>query len=162
MWLGHYGAPLLVPTHLRPEDVPPLERTLVAGLLLAHRDAIVAEVLPIVLWDQRGQLDFAKLGKLASKKSEAQSLGLFLDLTGDLSGDRTFGRAARTLRDRRYRRMRYFFSADSRSDLSREIARRHTPKVAKRWHYFMNMTLEGFESHFRKFIPARCSKRDRA
>jgi len=30
----------------------------------------------------------------------------------------------------------------------------HTPKIAKRWHFFMNMTFDGFRSHFRKFIRA--------
>ena len=151
-WLGHYGAPLLVAAHLGPEDVPSLEQTLVHGLRLAHRDAIVAEVLPLVLWHGRQQLDFAKLAQLAKKEGEAQSLGLFLELTGELAGDRTFIRAARALRDRRYRRMKYFFSADGRTDLSREIAHLHTPKVAKRWRFYMNMSFEGFESHFRKFI----------
>jgi len=151
-WLGHYGAPLLVAAHLGPEDVPSLEQTLVHGLRLAHRDAIVAEVLPLVLWHRRQQLDFAKLTLLARKEGEAQSLGLFLELTGELAGDRTFIHAARTLRDRRYRRMKYFFSADGRTELSREITHLHTPKLAKRWHYLMNMTFEGFESHFRKFV----------
>jgi hypothetical protein len=82
---------------------------------------------------------------------EAQSLGLFLELTGELASDRTFIRAARTLRDRRYRPMKYFFVADGRTELSREITHLHTPKVAKRWHFFMNMALEGFAAHFRKF-----------
>ncbi len=153
-WLGHYGAPLLVTKHLAPEEVPALEEVLVQGMQLAHRDATVAEVLPLVLWHQRKRLDLAKLAQLATKHDEAQTLGLFLALTGELAGDRTLVRAAEPLRDGRYRRMRYFFTADGRTELSRELARHHTPKVAKRWHFFMNMPLEGFGSHFRKFAGA--------
>jgi len=150
-WLGHYGAPLLVAAHLGPDQVPPLEEALVHGLRVAHHDATVAEVLPLVLWHQRERLDLPKLAQLATKQDEAQALGLFLDLTGALAGDRTLVRAAETLRDGRYRRMKYFFADDGRTELSREIARLHTPKLARRWHFFMNMTFEGFASHFRKF-----------
>lgn len=153
-WLGHYGAPLLVERHLQPEEVPPLEEALLHGLRLAHHDATVTEVLPLVLWHHRDDLDFAKLAQVATKDDEAQALGFFLELTGELARDRAFVRAAEMLRDRRYRRMRYFFPADGRSELSREIARLHTSKVAKRWHFFMNMPFEGFASHFRKFSRA--------
>jgi hypothetical protein len=153
-WLGHYGAPLLVATHLAPSEVPALEEVLVHGLQLTHRDATVAEVLPLVLWHQRKRLDLPKLAQLATKHDEAQALGLFLALTGELAGDRTLVREAEPLRDGRYRRMRYFFTADSRTELSRKVARFHTPKVAKRWHFFMNMPLDGFASHFRKFAHA--------
>jgi hypothetical protein len=123
----------------------------VHGLRLAHHDATVAEVLPLVLWHQRKRLDFANLAQLATKQNEAHSLGFFLELTGRLATDRAFVRMAETLRDGRHRRMKYFFVADGRSDLAREIARLHTSKVAKRWHFFMNMTFEGFASHFSKF-----------
>jgi hypothetical protein len=153
-WLGHYGAPLLVARHLDATEVPALEESLVHGLRLAHDDATVAEVLPLVLWQQRERLDFAKLAQLATRQDEAQALGFFLDLTGALAHDRGFVRAAETLRDGRYRRMKYFFAADGRTELSREIARLHTSKVAKRWHFFMNMPFEGFASHFRKFSRA--------
>jgi hypothetical protein len=153
-WLGHHGAPLLVASHLAPEEVPTLEEVLVHGMQLAHRDATVAEVLPLVLWHQRNRLDFPKLAQLATKHDEAQTLGLFLALTGELAGDRTLVRSAEPLRDGRYRRMRYFFIADSRTELSREVARLHTPKVAKRWHFWMNMPFEGYVSHFRKFARA--------
>ena len=153
-WLGYYGAPLLVAAHLGPEQVPPLEQALVHGLRLAHRDATVAEVLPLVLSHQRERLDLPMLAQLATKHDETQALGLFLDLTGALAGDRTLVRAADTLRDRRYLRMRYFFADDGRTELSREIARLHTPKLARRWHFFMNMTFAAFASHFRKFARA--------
>ena len=153
-WLGHYGAPLLVSAHLSASEVPSFEETFARALGLAHRDATVAEVLPLVLWSQRHNLDLAKLVRLATKQDEAQSLGLFLDLTGALGRDRALSRAAETVRDGRYRRMRYFFDADGRTELSREVARMHTSKAARRWHFFMNMPFEGFASHFRKFARA--------
>jgi DNA-binding transcriptional ArsR family regulator len=154
-WLGHYGAGLLVTAHLAPQDIPPLEEAVVHGLRLAHHDATVAEVLPVVLWQHRERLDLGKLAQLATKHDETQALGLFLALTGQLGGDRSLVRAAETMRDGRYRRMRYFFVADGRTDLSRELARMHTPKVAKRWHFYLNMPVEGFASHFRKFERAQ-------
>ena len=153
-WLGHYGAPLLVAALVSPGDVPPFEETFAHALRLAHRDATVAEVLPLVLWNQRDHLNLAELVRLATKLDEAQSLGLFLELTGTLGRDRALARAAQTLRDGRYRRMRYFFTADGRTELSRAVARMHTPKAARRWHFFMNMPFEGFASHFRKFRRA--------
>jgi DNA-binding MarR family transcriptional regulator len=153
-WLGHYGAPLLVSAHLPASKVPSFEETFAHGLGLAHRDATVAEVLPLVLWNHRNDLDLAELVRLATKQDEAQALGLFLDLTAALGRHRAFARAAETLRDGRYRRMKYFFTADGRTELSREVARMHTPKLARRWHFFMNMPFEGFESHFRKFTRA--------
>jgi hypothetical protein len=151
-WLGHYGAGLLVVVHVPSEEVPSLEEAVVQGLRLAHHDATVAEVLPVVLWKQRERLDLGKLAQLATKHDETQALGLFLALTGQLGGDRSLVRAADTMRDGRYRRMRYFFLADGRSDLGRELARMHTPRLAKRWHFYLNMPLEGFASHFRKFV----------
>jgi DNA-binding transcriptional ArsR family regulator len=153
-WLGHYGAPLLVSAHVSSQNAPPFEETFVRALGLAHRDATVAEVLPLVLWTQRHNLNLAQLARLATKHDEAQSLGLFLDLTGALARDRALARAAETLRDGRYRRMRYFFTADARTELSRAVARMHTPKAGRRWHFFMNMPFEGFASHFRKFTRA--------
>jgi hypothetical protein len=153
-WLGHYSAPLLVAAHATASDVPSFEQTFAHGLRLAHRDATVAEVLPLLLWGHRNDLNLAELVRLATKQDEAQSLGLFLDLTAALGRDRALARAAETLRDGRYRRMRYFFVADGRTELSRGVARMHTPKLARRWHFFMNMPFEGFESHFRKFTRA--------
>jgi hypothetical protein len=153
-WLGHYGAPLLVSAHVSASEVPSFEQTFAHALALAHRDATVAEVLPLVLWDHRHDMNLAELVRLATKQDEAQALGLFLDLTAALGHDRALARAAETLRDGRYRRMRYFFTADGRTELSRDVARMHTPKLARRWHFFMNMPFEGFASHFRKFTRA--------
>lgn len=154
LWLGHFGAPLLVPYHASTADVPSFEQTFAHALGLAHRDATVAEVLPLVLWNRRRRLDLPTLVRLASEQDETQSLGLFLELTSILGRGRTLARVAETLRDHRRRRMKYFFIADARTSLSRTVARMHTPEVARRWHFFMNMPLEGFASHFAKFTRA--------
>jgi DNA-binding transcriptional ArsR family regulator len=150
-WLGHYGAPLVVTAHPPAADVPPLEQTLVQGLRLAHHDATVALVLPLVLWNQRANVDLSRLVLLATGQDEAQSLGFFLELTADLSGHNLFRSAADNLRDRRYRTMRYFFPSDSLSELSRGLAQAQTSEPAKRWHFYMNMPFDSFASHFRKF-----------
>jgi hypothetical protein len=144
----------LVSSHAANRQVPPFEQTFAHALRLAHRDATVARVLPLVLWNQRNTVSLAELVRLARKQDEVQSLGLFLELTATLGRDRTLASAAATLRDRRYRRMKYFFPADGRSELSRAVARMHTPKVARRWHFFMNMGYDAFASHFRKFTRA--------
>jgi len=54
-WLAEVGAPLAAPLPRTPR--PPLEELLAQGLALSHRDATVARVFPVVLWQRRHDMD---------------------------------------------------------------------------------------------------------
>lgn len=146
-WLHAAGAPLwAAPLE---GQLPGLEDVVVAGLALAHRDAAVAVVLPILLWRRRDRLDFDRLGRLATRCGEREALGYFLELTGQLGPDRRLVVAAGALRDRRRTRERLFFTTPhGRHGLA--LARRNTPRLARKWGYLMNMGLDTFADTFAK------------
>jgi len=90
-----------------------------------------------------------KLRGSAMQRNEGPTLGYFLELTGQLGGDRRLGAAAKPLRDLRRTGTRLFFSnANGRMALA--AAKAKTPKLAKKWGYLMNMELEAFASAFAK------------
>ncbi len=147
--LKFYGAHLLH-SEYPPRKPPPLEEVLAAGLSCAHSDASLAGNLPIVL-HRNPTVNLDELCRLARLRAESQTLGFFLDLTDELTGKQQFSAKAKTLRDRRLRRMRNVFSHDGRfSPFDRELAEINSPEVARRWHFLMNMSLESFRSYFRK------------
>jgi hypothetical protein len=147
--LKSYGAHLLHSEHSSRKP-PPLEEVLAAALSCAHSDATVAGNLPIVL-HRNPTVNLDELRRVARLRSESQALGFFLELTDELSGQPRFSAQAKTLRDRRVRRMRNFFSPDGRfGPFERELAEMNTPAVARRWHFLMNMPLDSFRSYFRK------------
>jgi hypothetical protein len=147
-WLTAAGAPLGSP----PSKVasPPLEEVLAEALELAHRDATVARVLPLVLWRQRERLDLDRLVRQASRRDERSALGYFLELAGQLGGDVRLVRAARRLRDKRRTKARPFF-AGPQGPYAAALARRNTPKEARQWGFTMNMGLDSFKALFEKF-----------
>ncbi|HEY2902670.1 MAG TPA: hypothetical protein VGL59_18955 [Polyangia bacterium] len=87
-WLAHYGAPLYGRSLLPGRVAPDLEKLVVDALALSRRDPSVTRALPVLLWRRRGEVDLAKLRRLAGFKGRERTLGFFLDLTARLSGDR--------------------------------------------------------------------------
>jgi len=147
-WLAKAGAPLGSARIKGP--VPSLEQVLAEALSLSHRDATVARVLPLVLWRQRGQLDFDHLLHEATRRDEGQALGYFLELAGRLGNEPGLVKAAAPLRDKRRKRVRVFF-AGPQGPRALAATRRNTPKEALRWGYLMNMGVDSFRSMFDKF-----------
>ena len=148
--LAALGAPLAGP-------VPkgrrlPAEEVLADGLALAHRSPTVARVLPVAFWRQRGRLDYERLERAATLRDERQTLGFYLELTGQLGGDQHLVRRARRLRDRRRTARRLFFSA-GRGSFARAAARAKTSPLARQWGFLMNMDHESFAAAFRKHVP---------
>ena len=147
-WLAAAGAPL---GSARPKNHPrDLEEALAEALVLSHRDATVARVLPLVLWRQRARLDLDRLVGQASRRDERSALGYFLELAGRLGGDPALVQAARRLRDRRRTKARPFF-AGPLGPRAAAAARRNSPKEALRWGYVMNMGVDSFRAMFEKF-----------
>ena len=147
-WLAGVGAPL--GSAVRTGSVPPVEEVVSEALALAHRDASVARVLPLVLWRQRDQMNLPRLVREAKRRDERQTLGYFLELAGRLGHDARLVQAARALHDRRRKRARMFF-AGPHGPRALAATRRNTPKEALRWGYLMNMALDSFRSTFQKF-----------
>ena len=143
--LVDHGALLDAPRRKAPSP----ERALAAGARLSHRDPSVARVLPALIWKHRHRLDRERLLVEARRFGEKQALGLFLEIAAELGRDPSLTRWADTFRDRRVRTVKDFFDS-SGSPYARELAERHTPPVARRWHYRLNMGLDAFESSFRR------------
>jgi len=151
-WLADVGAPLGAPLPRPPR--PPLEELLAEALALSHRDATVARVFPVVLWQRRRDVDLDRLALEATRGDERHALGYFLEVAGRLGGDVRFVEAARRLSDGRRRRARMFFSGlHGRYELA--ATRRNTPPEALRWGYLMNLGMDSFRSTFDKFAEAR-------
>ena len=135
--------------------VKDVERALVDGVELAHRDGTVASVLPVCFFKQRERVRVEKLVREAEARGEVRALGMFLELTAQLSGDARFTTWAERLRTKQKRRLLdYFFVGDRRSEFARAATKKNTPEVAKKWGFFANMGFDAFESMFRKHAHA--------
>jgi len=154
-WLRHYGAPLVVSaTGKSARAVPSLEETLIHGLRVSHSDAAVARTFPVLLWRNRDRLRFPDLVHGAHQAGQGRTLGFFLDLTAELTGDRRLAQLADELKDRRVRRETFFFDDAGNTLTGKELAEVNTPAVGRRWHFLMNMPLDSFETIFRKATGA--------
>ena len=146
-WLAYYGATLYGP-ETDPATVPPPETVLADGLKLARGSASVARALPLAFWKTRERLDLDRLLKEGERRGQARTLGFFLDLTSQLSSERTFGGAAAKLRVRPLSRPTQFFRPTTLRE--RRLAELRTPDVARKWGFRMNMGMDSFESMFEK------------
>lgn len=152
-WLAEAGAPLLAEPAEEPS--PALEVVLAESLVLAHRDATVARVMPLLLWRRRDDVDVDRLTAEATRRDERQALGFFLDLAGQLGRSPALKAAGRRLRDGRRRRVEAFFRGGHGGQLALAAARRTTPAVARRWGFLMNVGLDSFASLFEKHAGSR-------
>jgi hypothetical protein len=146
-WLHAVGAPVGA-SPLRGR-VPDLEELLAAALGVAHRDATVARVLPLLFWQRREKLDLDKLARAATRRNERHALGYFLELAGRLGEDKHLVDTANRLRDRRRSQVRLFFDRPH-GPMAMAAARRNTPALARKWGYLMNMGVDSFASLFAK------------
>ncbi|MFL5307542.1 MAG: helix-turn-helix domain-containing protein [Polyangia bacterium] len=149
-WLAHLGAPLYGSTTVDLVDVPRPERVLAEALPLARRDAAVARALPVAVYRMRKRLDFGLLRRMARQRGQGRTLGFFLELSAELSGDRALAREARPLaaEARHRKRASQFFKLGSATE--RRLAELKTPPTARRWGFRMNMSADSFASMFRK------------
>jgi hypothetical protein len=149
-WLAYYGAPLWGAGEVAGRAAPELEEVVVGGLGLSRRDPSLTRALPVLLWLRRGDVDLRKLQRLATKKRRERTLGFFLDVAAQLSGDRRLRDAASALRrPAPSGRMMDFFTK-RQSAIARARAEENTPPVARYWGYRMNVGMDAFESMFSK------------
>ncbi|MCK5690833.1 winged helix-turn-helix transcriptional regulator [Myxococcota bacterium] len=148
-FLHHFGAPL-AGNDKAAENVPSIEDVILEGCSLSHRDAAVARIMPVFIWNNRTRTDSKSLMIKAQKSDEKPTLGFFLDLCGELSGDASCKLMAESLVDRRRRRIRDFFYGP-KTKWEDELAEINTPKIAKDWLFRMNMGLDSIRSTWENF-----------
>lgn len=120
------------------------ETLLVDSLVESHRDESVALSLPAILWRQREHSGYGRLVREATRRNERQSLGLFLQLAGHLSGDRRLKLRGSFLRDRRRTAVRPYFAPGAETSGARPLP------LAQRWGYLLCLGLEQFAAAFRR------------
>lgn len=142
--LAFLGAPLrgVKPLPVAPSDVL---QVLVDGTELARRDAVVARCMPVCFWKYRDQLTGKALQALSAAPEEKHAVAFFLELAGELGGDRRLAGLADWLRDQRLTQLRPFSYSMTPSS-ARDFA------LAKKWGFLMNMELDSFRSLFDKFV----------
>ncbi len=145
--LSALGAPVIVGN--TPKVRGSIEKTLVAGVSLAHRDPAVARSLPVAFYRQSSRINIERLTALAREHSERAGVGFFLDLTAQLSGDRRLATWARTLRDRRVYTHQPFFYGRAAA-LEAKMRPDRSPSVARRWGFRLNLEFDDFRSLFEK------------
>ena len=159
-WLSRLGAPLHGAGSSSP--LPPVEDVVTEALVLAHTDATVTRVLPLVLWRQRDTMNLQRLVEQATRRNESQALGYFLEMAGRLGKAPSLVKAATLLVDGRRRRPRMFFAGPHGRHAVAAARERKSP-VARRWGYLMNADEESFRSLFDKFAAARlCTRRPKS
>lgn len=132
----------------RPEEV------LVAGVSLAHRDPLVARVLPFTLWLRRDELDWDRLEGAATRRDERQALGLFLELAGRLGGAAWLVETSRRFEDKRRTRLRPFFR-ELRGRQLRLLSRPASRYDARRWSYLFRLGLDELRPPFARVLGDR-------
>jgi hypothetical protein len=142
------GAPLQVPA--AEVDGEDREQAVVDAVRLSRRDATLARALPVLMWQQRRNLNRARLHDRAHKARQKHVVGFFLALTAELAGDESLAVWAETLRDHRARGERAFFELPS-AFTARNLAEQRTPSVARNWGYWMDVDMLSFQSTFDKF-----------
>ncbi len=143
--LAAYGAPL---AGVEPRARMGREEALVAGLAAAANDPTLLRVLPVVVLRNEGRLDWHELRARARRAKVRAELGMFLDLTAEVTGHENLREEAHGLQDRRRRVPRYL--PGPRSDFERRLADRRTPPAARRWGFRMNLSEESLRAFVRK------------
>lgn len=142
--LTFLGAPLrgMKPLPVAPSEVLPV---LLDGADLARRDAVVARCMPLCFWNNRDQIDGRGLQDLSAAPEQKHAVAFFLELAGDLGGDRRLAGLAECLRDQRLTQARPFFHL-MKPSAARDFA------LAAKWGFLINLEREAFRSLFDKFV----------
>lgn len=141
------GAPVL--SRRAAQKSAPLEDALVDAVALSHKDPALVRSLPVAFYRQKRRIDGDRLAHVARHRGEKAAVGLLLDLTAAISGDRRFAEWAKPLRDRRIRARRPFFHTRA-AVLSFSTQRDEGPRVARRWGYRLDVPLDDFSTLFMK------------
>ncbi|MFH1018592.1 MAG: winged helix-turn-helix domain-containing protein [Pseudomonadota bacterium] len=149
LWnLAGLGAPLVVDEHPRKTLAP--EQTFAFALDVAHRNPTAARALPVAFAKSLSRLNYPLLRYLSRERKQTRTLGFYLELTGVLSHKSRFKKLAAEFQDRRVKRQEPFFEV-STSKYAQALAHKRTPRLARKWHFLMNLDMDDFRSLFEKF-----------
>lgn len=146
--LKRWGAPLVEAARSR--ELLSLEETLVYAIRVSRLRPEVLRVWPLVLARHESSVNLRRLRILAGRVGEKKALGFLLALTARLLRRPGWAAEAERLRDGRTRKMENYF-LEMEGPRAARLTVLRTPALARRWLFRMNMPMETFESHFRKF-----------
>lgn len=149
-YLGKYGAPVgNAPTS--PTQELSFEEVVARALSFSRMNPTIARTLPVfIAKNEKHFTRFQTLKELVKKEHQENTLGFFLDLTCELTGNRFFRNLAVQLK--KNEKIEDFFVTSRKGKYRERLLKKNTPLVAKRWFFRMNMTLESFKSTFEKFV----------
>jgi len=96
--------------------------------------------------------DNETLRRLSKTAHSTRVLGFFLELTGELAGLPSLVEKAKLLRKQLANKVELqCFFGKKLSKRARKVAERSTPETARSWGFLLNIGVDSFSSHLRKF-----------
>jgi hypothetical protein len=139
--LAAWGAPLAGVAACRHF---PLGESLLRGLEAARQDGTVLRVLPAVLAEHLGDIDWSELKEDARHRKLKAELGMLVELTAGLLDRKDLCARVADLKDRRRRTLCYFPAV--KSEFEKQLARKRSPAAARNWGFGMNLSEASFRS----------------
>ncbi len=137
---------------LQKEKAQSVEEMLVKVVALSKKNPTLLRVLPLLAKRLSPKLNFHELIYWSKRHGVNKELGFVLDLTGELSKDRKLFSLAKKLMDKRWTKSEAFLDSENNLDsFQAMLVEENTPALAKKWFLKMNMGLDSFKSHYRKF-----------
>jgi hypothetical protein len=152
-YLVQFGAPLM---REFAEAYPVLDKKTVfeGALELVHQDPTLTRCFPLVVEQNRDFFENREeLRHLSTTPKTTKTLGFFLELTGELAGAQTLLEEAQALYGtvEKASELEPFFEKKKMSRRARLVAEETTPQAARKWGFLLNIGMDSFASHFRKF-----------
>lgn len=136
----------------RIEKAQTLEELLVKTVSLSKKNSTLLRVLPLLVHRLGPHLLHHQLAFWSKRHHVDRELGFVLDLTAELSGETRFSTLAKKFKDKRWNKPQPFLESEKGlSGFQKMLVEENTPALAKKWFLKMNMGLDSFESHYRKF-----------
>ena len=130
--LMRHGAPLLGDEAGGSLD---LEEALAHGVRTSRHSGAVCRVWPVTFARNAKAVDVEKLMALATEFGERRACGWLLEATGMLMGDSALVATAESLREE-LPEPEYFFHSSKTSEARKELARRKSDELSKRWSFW--------------------------
>lgn len=125
------------------------EDTLAWALKFVHRNGALTRVWPVAFARNRAGLDLDQLARKAAELEEGQTFGFLLSVSAKLMNDEGLKEYALRFKKDCAEPARFFPAPRCQRLL--DLEKKRTPELAREWGFWMNATLEWFESCFEKF-----------
>ena len=151
-YLGLYGAPLgNLP--ILPRKPLSFEEVIVKALSFSRENPIVARTLPVVLAKNEARLkNFQKLREFVKHEGQENTLGFFLDLTSELTGNVFYKELSKEFEQSEQAPQDFFLRFNEKGKYGKYVLNKNTPVIARKWGFSINISLESFQAVFKKFM----------